>query len=152
MKGLMLTIAFAAALASPAVAQSQRREGPLPPDVQDIKAAGLMPYGKPILPGNWCTAVSRGSPRAADWISKHGAGRSRRGNAGRRSYACGHRKARLRSLLAVAWLRNSPLTRFAWPLRTPTEPANALSTLSASSMTWGSNEKAPARHCARSGE
>ena len=139
----MLTIAFAAALASPAVAQSQWREGPLPPDVQDIKAAGLMPYGKPILPGNWCTAVSRGSPRAADWISKHGAGRSRRGNAGRRSYACGHRKARLRSLLAVAWLRNSPLTRFAWPLRTPTEPANALSTLSASSMTWGSNEEAP---------
>ena len=47
----MLTIAFAAALASPAVAQSQWREGPLPPDVQDIKAAGLMPYGKPILPG-----------------------------------------------------------------------------------------------------
>jgi hypothetical protein len=59
-KGLMLTIALAAALASPAVAQTQWREGPLPPDVQDIKAAGLMPYGKPILPGNWCTAVSRG--------------------------------------------------------------------------------------------
>ena len=55
----MLTIAFTAALASPAVAQSQWREIPLPPDVQDIKAAGLMPYGEPILPGNWCTTLNR---------------------------------------------------------------------------------------------
>jgi hypothetical protein len=58
-KGLMLTIAFAAALASPAVAQSQWRDIPLPPDVQDIKAAGLMPYGEPILPDNWCTTLNR---------------------------------------------------------------------------------------------
>ena len=76
MKGLMLTIAFAAALAAPAVAQSQWREGPFPLDVQDIKAAGLMPYEEPILPGNWCTTLNRypGRPDANPQMVRPGRG------------------------------------------------------------------------------
>jgi hypothetical protein len=56
-------IAAALAVVSPAVAQhAWRTDVVLTPELQDMKAVGLYPYGPPIQPGYWCTAWLRYSP------------------------------------------------------------------------------------------